>query len=561
VVGQPHPSHPSGAARRGDDVSSTELEASAASRLVRSSTVVALGTLLSRVTGLVRVGVLAYALGQATLADTYNLANTTPNIVYELLVGGVLSATLVPVFVDHLRRRDERATSAVFTVTMTVLTALTVIAIVLAPQIARLYSLDTSGARREAQLDVMTFLIRCFLPQMLFYGFTALATALLNARRRFAAAAYAPVLNNVVVVCALLAFTRLATGPQENWVDVERIRDDRGLLLLLGLGTTAGIAAMALVLVPALARAGAHLRLVFDWRHEAVRLVVRLSGWTFGYVVANQVALLFVLVLASTGDAGDVSAYQYAFIFFQLPHGLFAVSIMTTITPELARHASAEDRPAMRDDFTLGLRYLLLVVVPSSIALVTLAQPALSVLVRGGFDEQDATVTADVLQGFAIGLVPFSVYLFTLRGFYAQQDTRTPFMVNAVENTINVLLALALFPALGVRGLSLAYSGAYAIAAVIALVLLSRRIGDLLPPPLRATAAKSVLAAAALGLVSAWCAGAIGRDSPAEAALAVGVGATAGGLAYVGTLVAVRSEELRGLARVLRRRGESSVDV
>ncbi len=237
-----------------------EPESSSAARLVRSSSVVALGTLLSRVTGLFRVGVLAYALGRATLADTYNLANTTPNIVYELLIGGVLSATLVPVFVEHLQRRDERATSAVFTVTLTVLVGLTIVAMVFAPVIARLYSIDATGAERAAQLDAMTLLIRCFMPQMFFYGFTALAAAVLNARRRFAAAAYAPVCNNVVVICVLLAFTRLATGPQEGWTNVERITDDRGLLLLLGLGTTAGIAAMALVLVPALARAGAHLQ-------------------------------------------------------------------------------------------------------------------------------------------------------------------------------------------------------------------------------------------------------------------------------------------------------------
>jgi len=534
---------------------------SSAARLVRSSSTVALGTLLSRVTGLVRVAVLAYAIGQASLADSYNLANTTPNIVYELLIGGVLSATLVPVFVDHLRRRDDRGTSAVFTVTMTALVALTVVAMVAAPWIARLYSLDASGEQRAAQLSVMTFLIRCFLPQMCFYGFTALAGAFLNARRRFAAAAYAPVLNNVVVVCMLLAFSRLAAGPQENWVDVSRIQGDDGLLLLLGLGTTAGIAAMALVLVPAVARAGAHLRFVFDWRNAAVKQVVRLSGWTVAYVVTNQLALLFVLVLAATGDAGNVSAYQYAFIFFQLPHGLFAVSIMTTTTPELARHYSAGDLPAMRDDFTLGLRYMLLVVVPSSIGLAVLAQPALSILVRGGFDASDATVTADTLQAFALGLVPFSVYLYTLRGFYAQQDTRTPFLVNAFENGCNVLLALALFPALGVRGLALAYSGAYVLAAVGALVLLTRRIGDLLPPEVIATAVRSLVGAAVLGVVAGVTAGAIGRDTPARAALAVAAGAVAGGLAYVGILAALRADELRALLRVVRRRRASDPEV
>jgi putative peptidoglycan lipid II flippase len=537
------------------------VEASPAARLVRSSTTVAFGTLLSRITGLVRVAVLAFAIGQATLADAYNLSNTTPNIVYELLIGGVLSATLVPVFVELVERRDDRGTAAIFTVTMLLLVVLTAVAMVFAPQIARLYALDVAGERRAAQLDVMTFLIRCFLPQMCFYGFTALASAYLNARRRFAAAAYAPVLNNVVVVCALLAFSRVASGPQSTWIEVERIRSDTGLLLLLGLGTTAGIAAMALVLVPAVLRAGAHLRFVPEWRNAAVIRVVRLSGWTVGYVVANQLALLAVLVLASTGDAGDVSAYQYAFIFFQLPHGLFAVSIMTAATPELARRWTARDVPGMRDDYILGLRYMLLVVVPSAVGLAVLAQPLVSVLVRGGFDSGDATVTADVLQAFALGLVPFSVYLYTLRGFYAQQDTRTPFFVNLFENGCNVVFALALFPVLGVRGLALAYAGAYLLGAVVALGLLARRIGDLTPASAVATAARAALASVALAVGAGVTAGLVGRDSPERAALAVVAGTVAGGLTYVVTLLAMRSDELRGVVDVLRRRRASPPDV
>ncbi len=269
----------------------------------------------------------------------------------------------------------------------------------------------------------------------------------------------------------------------------------------------------------------------------------------------NQIALLFVLVLASTGETGDVTAYQYAFIFFQLPHGLFAVSIMTTTTPELARRASAHDDAGMRDDFTLGLRYLLLVVVPSSVALAVLAQPAVAVLVRGGFDAQDATVTADVLQAFALGLVPFSVYLFTLRGFYARQDTRTPFLVNVVENLANIVLALALFPSLGVQGLALSFSVAYTIAAVLALGLLRRRIGEVLPPPVRTTAVRSVVGALALGLVAAIVAAAIGHSSASAAATAVVAAGIAGGAAYVAVLTLLRSDEVGSLLRALRGRG------
>jgi putative peptidoglycan lipid II flippase len=529
-------------------------------QLVRSSAVVGVGTLLSRVTGLLRVALLAAALGKFTLADTYNLANTTPNIVYELVLGGVLSATLVPLFVDHLAHRDDRATSAVFTVALSVLAALTAVAMVCAPLIARLYSLDTSGAERSAQLHVMVVFTLCFLPQMLFYGFTALATALLNAHRRFVAAAFAPVVNNVVVIGILLVFLA-RTSSDAAWTDVTSIRDDIGLLLLLGVGTTIGIVAMALVLVPALRQTHVRLRPVFEWRHPAVRTMLRLSGWTIGYVATNQATLLFVLLLAKTGTAGDVSAYIYSYAFYQVPHGLLAVSIMTTMTPELARRVTANDDAGLRRDFALGFRYIVLLMLPASVLFVVLAQPMVGVLAFGNFSTHDAAVTADALQAFAVSLLPFSIYLFSLRAFYARHVTKTPFLLNLFENAINVVLAVALFSPLGVQGLALAWSGAYTAAAVVTLIVLVRVIGSLRDAGLVGAAARSAVASGVLALVAAPVAGAIGLDSPGRALTATVVAGTAGLAAYVGVLVALRSDDVASLLDTLRRRRASASGV
>ena len=529
-------------------------------RLVRSSAAVATGTLLSRVTGLLRVAVLAYAVGRASLADTYNLANSTPNIVYELLLGGVLSATLVPLFVEHRENRDEHATAAVFTVAMAVLTVLTAIAMLFAPLIARLYALDTSGTERVAQLHVMTIFTLWFLPQMVFYGLTALASALLNARRRFVAAAYAPVLNNVLVIGVLVAFAHMTAGSRSQWTDVRRISGDVGKLTLLGAGTTAGIAAMALVLLHALHHARARLRLAFDWRHPAVRKMLRLSGWTIGYVVTNQIALLFVLVLAKSGSTGNVSAYLYAYAFYQVPHGLLAVSIMTTMMPELSSSAAQRDYAALARKFRLGLRYIVLLMLPAAVLFIALAQPMVGVLVRGGFHAHDAAVTADTLQAFSIGLIPFSVYLYALRGFYALHDTRTPFVINAVENTVNVGLALALFPSLGVQGLALAWTGAYSVAAILALVMLRRRVPQPVDRGVRASVVRACLAGAVLAMVAGPLAAAIGRSSANRALFATAAAGLAGGAAYVLVLLALRTPELRSLFGTLRR-SPSPLDV
>jgi putative peptidoglycan lipid II flippase len=310
---------------------------------------------------------------------------------------------------------------------------------------------------------------------------------------------------------------------------------------------------MGLVLLPAMHHARTRLRAVFEWKHPAVRKMLRLSGWTIGYVVTNQIALLFVLVLAKSGTTGDVSAYLYAYAFYQVPHGLLAVSIMTTMMPELSSSAAQLDLAGLARKFRLGLRYIVLLMLPAAVLFIVLAQPMVGVLVRGGFSPHDAAVTADTLQAFSIGLVPFSVYLYALRGFYALADTRTPFMINAIENVANVGLALALFPSLGVQGLALAWSGAYSIAAILALVMLRRRIPDPVDATVGATVVRASIAGVALAIVAAPLAAAIGRETANRALVASAVAAAAGGIAYFLVLLALGAPELRSLLASLRR--------
>jgi putative peptidoglycan lipid II flippase len=519
--------------------------ASTAPRVLRSSAPVAIGTALSRITGLARLAAMAYALGFTRLTDTYNLANTTPNIVYELLLGGVLSATLVPVFVEHRDRGDDDATSAVVTMAGVLLVALTVVGVLAAPAIVRIYTLRLEGADAAAQQEVATGLLRLFMPQMVFYGVTALATALLNAHRRFAAPAFTPVLNNVLVTAVFLAIPWLAGGKPT----LAGARHDTGLLLLLGVGTTAGIAAMAIPLVPALRRAGIRLRPVFSWRHPAVRKVVALSGWTAGYVAANQVALWLVLVLAN-GIAGGVSAYTGAYMFFQLPHGLVAVSLMTTLSPELAAAAARRDLAEFRRHFSLGLRLMTLVILPAAAGYVVLARPAVVLLLqRGNFEPAAARLTAGTLVAFAVGLLPFSLYLFALRGFYSFHDTRTPFFINLFENALNVVLALAFQPWLGVQGLALSFSIAYAVAAVVALRSLGRRTEGVIDPRLIAALTRITLAA---GVMTAAVAVAVhlfpARTPPV---VTVTAGVAVGVTVYAAALAALR---VREVAELLDRR-------
>jgi putative peptidoglycan lipid II flippase len=512
---------------------------------LRSSAVVATGTLLSRITGVVRVWATAEALGITALADTYNSANSTPNIVYELILGGVLTATLVPLFVDEAGRDPatrHRGTSAVFSVASVALVALTGLAFAAAPWIARGLTIRVPDADRAAALALGTAFVRCFAPQVLGYGLTALAAAALQARRRFAAAAYAPVLNNVVVTAVLLTVAR--DEPSLHSLD-----GDTSRTLLLGLGTTAGVLVTAAALGPALVRAGVRLRWAFEPRHPVVRTMLRRSGWTVGYVAANQLALVFVMVLARD-SAGALAAYQFAFVFFQLPHGLFAVSIMTAWLPELARHAGAGDLAALRDRFDTGLRALLVFVVPSAAGYLALSSPIVATLLPGG-DAPGPARTAAALTGFALGLVPFSLYLYVLRAFYALGDTRTPFAINAFENGLNIAFAAPAYAWWGVRGLAGAYAAAYLLAAIVALAALYRRVGPTVSPRTAGLGLTCAAGAAASGGVAFLVARVF--DGPA---VALAAGAAAGALVYAMVVGALAGRELGALWR--GRAGEKS---
>ncbi|CAB4640663.1 unannotated protein [freshwater metagenome] len=334
-----------------------------------------------------------------------------------------------------------------------------------------------------------------FAPQILFYGLTSLGTSLLNARRSFAVPAFAPVLNNIVVICLFLALPHLATG---DALTFDQVRNDTGLLLLLGFGTTAGLAAMTLVLWPAMRSAGIRLHWNFDLRDPAVREVGRLSGWTFGYVVSNLIAYGVIQTLANGVDG--VSIYAYAWLFFQLPYGLWTVSVMTAYTPELSALHAASNVNGLRTRFGAGLRLVLVIALPATIGMILLSGPIVRlVLAHGEFTSANADTTANTLIAFLCGLPAFSLFLFAMRGFYAQRDTRLPFYINAAETVLGLVIAFIVVDRFGVVGLGASGSIAYSVFAVVALALLHRRIGRYLDPATVYTIAKLVAASTVMG--------------------------------------------------------------
>jgi len=520
----------------------------ARSGLGRATLVQAAGTTLSRITGFGRVSALAYALGATVLADTYTLANEIPNMVFELVIGGVLSGMVLPEFVRQLRSDDEnegwRAVSAVVTLSLVACAALAVAFVFLAPLIIRLYTLRKTGEVGDDQLAVATDLLRLFAPQVFFYGTVYLSTAILRARRRFAAPMLAPVLNNLVVIALFLAWPSVV-GTRA----LDQVRDDKGALLLLGLGTTAGVAAMALAQLP-IRTVLRHVRWVWEPRHPSVTRIVRLGTWTAGFVVANMIAL-FVVRLLANGRAGGVTIYFFAYTLFLLPHGIVSVSIISTLQPELADAWAAGERARFRHDVGVGLRSIWAVIVPAAVGYALLARPLVSTLLEhGALSAPSASDVAGTLAMFAIGLPGFSSWMFLTASYQAMQDTRSLFVLYLIENGTNIVAALALYPALGVQGLALAFSLAYLAGTAAALVHLRGRVDGIEGRALARSLGRTATAAAVMAVAIVLVVVSVGSDSGVGALVRSGVGTVAGVTVFLVAARVLGVGEIRELLTV-----------
>ena len=388
----------------------------------RNAAIMAAGTSLSRVSGFARLLAVAWVLGQERLADAYNQANTVPNTVYDLLLGGVLSATLLPVLMQSLTRRsgerDEETVPSVITFLTVVLVIATGVFWLAAPEIIRFFLSRASGPGVADEQALATTWLRLFTPQLLFIGLITITTALLNARRRFASVAFSPVLANLVTIAALVVANRMVPSSTLN-----AYKADRAAVLVIGLGTTAGYVAQWLAQLPALFRADIPLRPRWDPRHPALLTIARLSAWTIGAVVANQVSFVLVSVLANT-NGGNLSSFMYAYTFMQLPYAIIAVSIAYAVAPDLAELWTEKKTTAFANTLSRAMRVTLALLIPGGVGYALLAHPAaVLALAHGHLSTSSAEFTGSVLAIFALGLPGFSAYLLVMRAFQSKQDT------------------------------------------------------------------------------------------------------------------------------------------
>jgi putative peptidoglycan lipid II flippase len=524
---------------------------------VRSTAAMSAGTLASRVTGLLRVSATLAALGVTALSDAYNTANTTPNILYELILGGILTSVFVPLLVEERKERGRdgqfEAASRFLTITVVVLAGVAILGAVAAPWIMRLYLNDIRDPQvRTQEVELGTFFLRWFMPQIVFYGVSAVAGGLLTANRRFGAQMFAPVLNNAAVIATMLAFIAVHDGS----LAIDDV--STGERTLLAVGTTLGVLAMTVAVWPALRSIGFRWRPRFDWRHPTVARLLRLGRWVAVYVAANQLAYLVIIRFTTRVGDGSFTAYSQAFIFFSLPHAIVAVSIFTALMPGMAERWHADDRSGVTDLFSRGMRDTAVAMIPAAAGYLVLAGPIVALLAAyGAVGAADVDLLARTLTAFAVGLPFFSAFQLLTRTSYAGGDSRTPALVNIAVGVVNLAAdaVLAFVFDLGVPGLALGHATSYVFGSVVLFALLRRRLGDLDGTRIASTVAKTLVAAGATAL-GAWGAAeiagaAVDLDRALGRLIQVAVGVTVGVLVFWAVAVIVRVREVDEVRKAL----------
>ncbi len=492
----------------------------------------------------------AAVLGTTIVGQAYTVSSLLPSLIYELFLGGIFYSIFIPILLDRMTHHGEEdaqnLTNALFTVALPLLAVVSILGIVFAEPLVRLATdwnstEELSPQEMQRIIDVAVLFFRIFVVQMFFYGINTIGTGVLQAHRHFFLPTFAPVLNNLIIVASFGAYYLIS---QSNEILA---------LYVLAIGASFGVAVMALALVPTMWRLGYKPRLQFG--HPALAHAARLTGPML-VLVAASVGLQFVANYFAT-SFNAAAELGLAFVIFSLPYGIFVVSIVTALMPELSEQHSRGDMSSYRDTLSFGLRLVAFVVVPSTIGMALLAEPLVGLLYeRGRFDAQDTQAVATLLTAYAVGLLGYGVYFLLVRAFYSRQNTITPALLNV---SLFLLYTAAVYllsqTSVGVIGVVLALSGTYTLLALAGLIAMRRAIGRIGGRQLLLSLSKTFLAGAAMYAV-AWI-GIAFLGSGAEAVERAVIIAIVGGTsmaAYLGAAFLLKAEEVEWAATRVRKR-------
>jgi putative peptidoglycan lipid II flippase len=478
--------------------------------IVRASAVMGAGTVVSRLLGFIKAIVLAQALGVVASAgaDSFAVANQMPNNLYVIIAGGVLSATLVPAIVRSTVHSDGGTAyiNKLMTIALSVLTVMALAATLLAPVLVRLYATHWS----ENQLALATAFTYWCLPQIFFYGLYALLGEILNARSIFGPFTWAPMLNNIISIVGLVVFILIFGADSSG---ARSVTDwTPGMVALIAGTATTGIAAQALILLVFWRKLNIRFRLDFAWRGVGLRETGKMAGWTFGMIVATQLAGLVetnVSALAS-GQGASVFAFQTAWLAFMLPHSIIAVSLATAYFTRISQHAAADNDELVREDAVAAIRRILTLILWASAGLFSIAIP-FSRLFSTSFG--DTLTLASIIMVLVLGLPAFSALFVLLRVFFALGDGRTPFVITLFQAvTVSVvLIGVAFLPRENiVFGVGLTLTVVGTIQTLLAAWLLRRKLKTKLDARVGFALLRGVIAAIVASVVGLYTTYALG---------------------------------------------------
>lgn len=430
----------------------------------------AIGTLTSRITGIFRDIALVAAIGTAIFADTYSVANSLPNIIYILIAGGAINAVFIPALVRHMKDDadgGQQFTDQLLSFIGLVLLVIVTLGVIFAGSLVGLYATDSWSAQ---DFKIATLFAMWFIPQVFFYGVYTIASQVLNARDVFVLPMFAPIINNVIVIITALAFLVISDQvPTTETVSTTQI-------YLLGAGTTLGVIVQALILLPALSKAGYRFNPTLNFRGSGLGKIADLAIWTIGFVIVNQVSFLILSNLTTYANvlarnenlvANGFTSYQKAQLMMMLPHSIITVSIVTALLPRLSKYAHDLDRESFNSELASAMRTVVAFIVPLA-AILFLAGNRIGQFLYGygASTAEQGQAVGKVAAMFAIGLPAFSMFYVLLRSFYAREDTKTPFLINVGFNLLHLTLGTFLFIRVDTENKVAALAFAYSISYI-----------------------------------------------------------------------------------------------
>lgn len=462
-------------------------------KVVRATGSMAIATLISRVTGFIRTVLIGAALGEV-VAASFNTANTLPNLITEIVLGSVLTALVVPVLVRAEKEDADHGAAFIrrlFTLTLTLMTVVTLVAVTTAPLLTRMM-MDEDSKGNLVQTTSFAYLV---LPQIFFYGMFSLFMAILNTKEHFRPGAWAPVANNVVSIAVLVAY--MALPGQLNPAAPTSISNPH--VLLLGLGTTAGVVVQCLIMLPALRRLGIDLRPLWGI-DERLKQFGGMALAIVTYVAISQLGYIITTRIAFNADAAAQFIYQQHWMLLQMPYGIIGVTLLTAIMPRMSRNAADGDDEAVVADLTMGTKLTFIALIPIIIFMTALGPDiARALFAYGSFSPEAANTLGLTISASSFTLIPYALVMLHLRVFYAREEAWTPtFIIAGITGTKVLLSALAPHiarePSHVVVLLGAANGFGFVAGALIGALLLRRKLGTL--------RARDVLR------TSAWAAGA-----------------------------------------------------